>query len=108
MSATALTIPQLRVRRGFGRVAGAVHDTYAVAVRNLIAYKRVPQLLVFSSIQPVMFVLLWRYVFGGAGRGPGRVPDVGFLMPGVFGQTGGFGALAPALRLARGLERGLR
>ena len=66
MSSTALSIPQIEVRRGAGRIAGAVRDTYAVTVRNLIAYKRVPQLLVFSSIQPVIFVLMFRYVFGGA------------------------------------------
>src|SRR5438270_779198 len=93
MSATALTIPQLRVRRGFGRVAGAVHDTFAVAVRNLIAYKRVPQLLVFSSIQPVIFVLMFRYVFGGAIHIPG-VPYVDYLMPGIFVQTVVFGSSA--------------
>src|SRR5438105_9998482 len=106
MSATALTIPQLRVRRGFGRVAGAVHDTFAVAVRNLIAYKRVPQLLVFSSIQPVIFVLMFRYVFGGAIHIPG-VPYVDYLMPGIFVQTVVFGSLAAAIGLASDLKSGL-
>ena len=38
----------------------------AIAQRNLIAYRRIPQLLVFSTIQPVVFVLMFRYVFGGA------------------------------------------
>ena len=45
---------------------GVVRDTLAIARRNLIAYRRVPQLLVFSTIQPVIFVLMFRYVFGGA------------------------------------------
>src|SRR5207253_3416195 len=83
------------------------HDTYAVAVRNLIAYKRVPQLLVFSTIQPVMFVLLWRYVFGGAVRVPGPFPYVDFLMPGIFVQTVVFGSLATAIGLAADLKSGL-
>ena len=93
MSSTALSIPQIEVRRGAGRIAGAVRDTYAVTVRNLIAYKRVPQLLVFSSIQPVIFVLMFRYVFGGAIRVPG-VPYVDYLMPGIFVQTVVFGSMA--------------
>ena len=45
---------------------GVVRDTIAIAKRNLIAYRRVPQLLVFSTIQPVIFVVMFRYVFGGA------------------------------------------
>src|SRR5205809_5731055 len=104
---TAVTMPAIRPRHGLGRVAGIAHDTYAVAVRNLIAYKRVPQLLVFSSIQPVMFVLLWRYVFGGAVRVPGRVSYVDFLMPGIFVQTVVFGSLAAAIGLAADLKSGL-
>ena len=106
MSATALSLPQIRVRRGAGRVVGAVHDTFAVAVRNLIAYKRVPQLLVFSTIQPVIFVLMFRYVFGGAIRVPG-VPYVDYLMPGIFAQTVVFGSLAAAIGLATDLKSGL-
>ena len=107
MSTTTMTLPTVRPRQGLARVIGAAHDTYAVAVRNLIAYKRVPQLLVFSSIQPVMFVLLWRYVFGGAVRVPGRVPYVDFLMPGIFVQTVVFGSLAAAIGLAADLKSGL-
>ena len=104
---TTMTMPAIRPRQGLGRVAGVAHDTYAVAVRNLIAYKRVPQLLVFSTIQPVMFVLLWRYVFGGAVRVPGGVPYVDFLMPGIFVQTVVFGSLAAAIGLAADLKSGL-
>jgi ABC transporter DrrB family efflux protein len=106
MSSTALSIPQIEVRRGAGRIAGAVRDTYAVTVRNLIAYKRVPQLLVFSSIQPVIFVLMFRYVFGGAIHVPG-VPYVDYLMPGIFVQTVTFGSMAAAIGLATDLKSGL-
>src|SRR5436309_4606822 len=104
---TTMTMPAIRPRHGLGRVAGVAHDTYAVAVRNLIAYKRVRQLLVFSTVQPVMFVLLWRYVFGGAVRVPGRVSYVDFLMPGIFVQTVVFGSLAAAIGLATDLKSGL-
>ena len=56
-------------RPGASRSA-PVRDTLAIAQRNLIAYRRVPQLLVFSTIQPVIFVLMFTYVFGGAIRLP--------------------------------------
>jgi ABC-2 type transport system permease protein len=78
-----------------------------VAARNLIAYRRVPQLLVFSTIQPVIFVLMFRYVFGGAINVPGRIPYVDFLMPGIFVQTVVFGSLAAAIGLATDLKSGL-
>ena len=83
-------------------------DAFAVAGRNLIAYRRVPQLLVFSTIQPVMFVLLFRYVFGGAFQSsvPG-IPYVDYLMPGIFVQTTVFGAIATAVGLATDLKSGL-
>jgi ABC-2 type transport system permease protein/oleandomycin transport system permease protein len=78
----------------------------AVAGRNLIAYRRIPQLLVFSTIQPVIFVLMFRYVFGGAIRVPGgRYVD--FLMPGIFVQTTVFGAIATAIGLAADMKSGL-
>jgi ABC-2 type transport system permease protein/oleandomycin transport system permease protein len=95
------------MRRGAGRVVGAAHDSFAVAARNLIAYRRVPQLLVFSTIQPVIFVLMFRYVFGGAIRLPGNTPYVDYLMPGIFVQTVVFGSLAAAIGLASDLKSGL-
>jgi ABC transporter DrrB family efflux protein len=85
---------------------GLVRDTYAVTQRNLIGYRRVPQLLVFSTIQPVIFVLMFRYVFGGAIRIPG-VPYVDFLMPGIFLQSVVFGSLATAVGLATDMKSGL-
>ena len=85
----------------------AVRDALAVTWRNLIAYRRVPQLLVFSTIQPVIFVVMFRYVFGGAISLPIRLPYVDFLMPGVFVQTVVFGALATAIGLASDMKSGL-
>jgi ABC transporter DrrB family efflux protein len=86
---------------------GAVRDTLAIAKRNLIAYIRIPQLLVFSTIQPVIFVLMFRFVFGGAIRTPGPLPYVDFLMPGIFVQTVVFGSIATAIGLATDLKTGL-
>ncbi len=83
-----------------------VNDTIAVAGRGLLTYRRVPQLLVFSTIQPIVFVLMFRYVFGGAIRVPG-VPYVDYLMPGIFAQVVVFGAMATAVGLATDLQSGL-
>src|ERR687897_1537269 len=109
MTATTITpiglSPDLDIR-GLRRFTTAVSDTFAVMARNLIAYRRVPQLLVFSTIQPVVFVLLFRYVFGGAISTPG-VPYVDFLMPGIFAQTVAFGALNTSIGLAADMQEGL-
>jgi ABC transporter DrrB family efflux protein len=85
-----------------------VRDTVAVAKRNLIGYVRVPQLLVFSTIQPVIFVIMFRYVFGGAITGlPPGVDYVDYLMPGIFVQTVVFGSIATAIGLATDMKSGL-
>src|SRR5262249_29829295 len=83
-----------------------VSDTLAIAWRGVITYRRVPQLLVFSTIQPVVFVVLFRYVFGGAIHVPG-VDYVDYLMPGIFVQTTVFGAIATAIGLATDVQTGL-
>src|SRR2546423_14073941 len=107
MSATTAGVtPAVELARRRPPVVGAALDAIAVAGRNLIAYRRVPQLLVFSTIQPVIFVLMFRYVFGGAIRVPG-VRYVDYLMPGVFVQTVVFGSLAAAIGLATDLKSGL-
>jgi hypothetical protein len=108
MSQTSITVPLPVERHGLSRLGGAVSDTLAMAERNLITYRRVPQLLVFSTIQPVIFVLLFRYVFGGAVRLPGfPYPYVDYLMPGVFVQLTVFGAIAAAVGMASDLKSGL-
>src|SRR5437870_12181648 len=83
-----------------------LRDTLAITQRNLIGYRRVPQLLVFSTIQPVIFVLMFRYVFGGAIRVTG-VRYVDYLMPGIFVQTVAFGAMNTGIGLATDLGTGL-
>ena len=106
MSAT--TISGVTIRRETRNPMGPVRDALAVAGRNLIALWRVPQLLVFSTIQPTVFVLLFRYVFGGAVAAslPG-IPYVDFLMPGVFVQTVVFGSMNSAIGLATDMQTGL-
>jgi ABC transporter DrrB family efflux protein len=106
MSATATTVSVPVEPRGLRRITSAAGDSMAVVWRNLIALRRVPQLLVFSTIQPVIFVLMFRYVFGGAISIPG-VPYVDYLMPGIFVQTSVFGAMGAAVGLAADLKSGL-
>ena len=106
MSATSAAVAQLDTRDRRIPFA-AVRDTLAIVQRNLIGYRRVPQLLVFSTIQPVIFVLMFRYVFGGAVEVPGPIPYVDFLMPGIFVQTVVFGSIATAIGLASDLKSGL-
>jgi ABC-2 type transport system permease protein len=84
----------------------AVADTIDVAGRNLRTLLRTPQALVFATIQPVIFVLLFRYAFGGAIRVPGA-SYVDFLMPGIFAQSVAFGAIGTAVGLSADLKSGM-
>ncbi|MEY2436133.1 MAG: oleandomycin transport system permease protein [Acidimicrobiaceae bacterium] len=82
----------------------AVSDAITIAWRNLKAMTRTPEVIMFSTIQPIIFVLTFRYVFGGSIN----VPDyVDFLMPGVFVQTVAFGALNTGVGLSEDLHKGL-
>ena len=84
----------------------AVRDTLAMTWRNLTVMRRVPQVLVFSLVQPIIFVLMFRFVFGGAITVPG-VDYVDYLMPGIFVQTVAFGAINTAVCLAEDKGKGL-
>jgi ABC-2 type transport system permease protein len=81
-------------------------DGAVVAKRNLIKIKRVPDLLVFSTLSPIMFVLLFAYVFGSAIEVPG-VSYREFLMAGIFTQTVIFGATITGSGLAQDIQRGI-
>src|SRR6185503_15022483 len=81
-------------------------DIAVMTKRNLLRYQRLPQLIVFSSIQPVMFVVLFVYVFGGAIRTPG-VSYVNYLIPGILVQTVLFGAMLTGIGLAEDLSKGM-
>lgn len=83
-----------------------VSDALVMTKRNLLKYLRLPQLLVFSTIQPVMFVLLFTYVFGGAiSVGTGNYVD--FLIPGILIQTVVFGSTQTGVGLADDLSKGM-
>ena len=84
----------------------AIRDTLAMTWRNLTTIRRVPQLLVFAVIQPSIFVLMFRYVFGGSISIPGH-SYVDYLMPGIFVQTCAFGAISTAVGLAEDKGKGL-
>jgi ABC-2 type transport system ATP-binding protein len=90
-------------------VRSAITDTAVVTGRNLRHFTRQPDLLTFSTIQPILFVLLFVYVFGGAvGRSlPNGVAYVDFLLPGIFVQSVTFGASQTAVGLSEDLQRGV-
>jgi ABC-2 type transport system permease protein len=103
---TATTMPSPAVVQTRNR-AYAVSDALTIMWRNLVGMTRTPQVLVFSTIQPIIFVLLFRYVFGGAIRIPGVTHYVDYLMPGVFAQTVVFGSIQTGIALAEDLHKGL-
>ncbi|WP_370324446.1 ABC transporter permease [Euzebya sp.] len=84
----------------------AVRDSTVVARRNLIKIKRVPDLLVFTLLSPIMFVLLFVYVFGSAIPIEG-VDYAQFLMAGIFAQTVVFGATITGAGLAEDMQKGI-
>jgi ABC-2 type transport system permease protein/oleandomycin transport system permease protein len=84
----------------------AVSDTLVLAKRSVLRIRRQPDLLVGFTVQPVMFVLLFVYVFGGAIETPGY-DYVDFLMPGIIVQSVAFGGFVTALGLSEDLKKGL-
>jgi ABC transporter DrrB family efflux protein len=96
-------VPSLR------EAESSVTDTAVVTMRNLRHFWRQPDLLIFSTIQPVMFVLLFVYVFSGAiGKAlPPGVSYVDYLLPGIFVQSVTFRASQTAVGLSEDLRRGV-
>jgi ABC transporter DrrB family efflux protein len=88
------------------RIYWTVADALVLAKRQLRQITRIPDELIFATIQPIMFVLLFRYVFGGAIAVTGTT-YVNFLMAGIFVQTVIFGATTTGIGLANDLQRGL-
>src|ERR1700709_2468362 len=87
-------------------LAETVSDSVTIPRRNLIKVKRVPDLIVFATLSPIMFVLLFRYVFRSA------IPIEGigyaeFLLPGIFAQTVVFGSTITGASIADDLQKGL-
>lgn len=99
---------RVRHRVRFGE---AVNHTRVITKRNTLRVVRLPQLLLFSTIQPVMFLLLFNYVFGGAisigGPPSGSGQYINWLIPGILVQSAVFGATATALGLTEDLAAGV-
>ena len=85
----------------------AVSDTLLMAWRNLLRIPRQPDLLVSFTIQPIMFLLLFAYVFGGAIETPGYSDYKDFLLPGIIAQSMTFGGFVTAIGLTDDLRKGL-
>jgi ABC-2 type transport system permease protein len=89
------------------KFSNSVSDALIITKRQILQLTRVPELLIFSTIQPVMFVLLFRYVFGGSietGQPGGYVQ---LLMPGIFVQTVAFTLAGTAVGLSSDMQKGL-
>jgi ABC transporter DrrB family efflux protein len=106
-AATATTLPPLADPGLLVRARWGFADTMAITRRNLLVWFRVPAYLFFTLIQPVIFVLMFRYVFGGAIKV--NVPGgyVSYLMPGIIAQTAAFGCFGTAIALAQELQKGV-
>lgn len=88
-------------------VKRALVDGWVITKRNLIKIKRVPEILVFVIISPIMFVLLFAYVFGGAINAGDGVGYKEFLIGGIFAQTVVFGAVFTGAGLAEDMQKGI-
>src|SRR5579884_1699481 len=85
----------------------SVSDSLVMTKRNLLVWFRVPAYIVFTVVQPVIFVLLFRYVFGGAIQVGNQGGYVEYLMPGIIGQTAAFATFATAIALAQEAKLGV-
>lgn len=88
-------------------VTNMVSDSLVIARRNVIKITRVPEVLVFVLLSPIMFVLLFGYVFGNAINVPGQGNYREFLMAGIFAQTVVFGATFTGAGIAEDMEKGI-
>ena len=88
-------------------MATTLSDGLVVAKRNMIKIKRVPDILVFTTMSPIMFVLLFAYVFGGAISAGDPQAYREFLIAGIFAQTVVFGATFTGYTLAQDIEKGI-
>ena len=104
--------PSAAPARGRARVSvgHAVKDTVVIVRRNLLRILRLPQLLVFATVQPVMFLILFNYVFGGSvGRAiPAAAGGkyINWLVPGLLLQVAAFGATGTSFSLVEDLKNG--
>jgi ABC-2 type transport system permease protein len=102
--ASVATAPAPARSHGLGAF---VRDTWLITRRHLLITRRTPQLMVLSAIMPIMFVLLFRYVFGGSISVPGYSSYVDYLIPGILVQTVIFGASSTAVGMADDMSKGI-
>ncbi len=96
-----------RGARFIGRARGILSDTGVVMWRNLLRYIRLPNLLVFTTVQPVMFVLMFNFVFGGVIKLVVHGPYIDYLMPGIFIQAVIFNSTQTGIGMAEDLSGGM-
>ncbi|MBV7670653.1 ABC transporter permease [Streptomyces halstedii] len=109
MTATAPT-PELAPRVRRGAIAQSVMDSLVVARRNLIRMIRIPEMVIFGLIQPIMFVVLFTYVFGGSIKVGATISPQAyreFLMAGIFAQTVTFATAGAGAGIADDMHKGL-
>ncbi|WP_329197806.1 MULTISPECIES: ABC transporter permease [unclassified Streptomyces] len=110
MSATPSPAPRLAAPRPRGGIVQGVNDSLVIAKRNLIRMSRIPEMIVFGVIQPVMFVVLFSYVFGGSISLGGSTSPAAyreFLMAGIFAQTVTFATAGAGAGIADDMHKGL-
>jgi ABC transporter DrrB family efflux protein len=102
--------PPIAAPRPRGGLSQSVNDSLVVAKRNLIRMTRIPEMIIFGMIQPVMFVVLFSYVFGGSLVVGGSTSAAGyreFLMAGIFAQTVTFATAGAGAGIADDMHKGL-
>lgn len=112
MAATTAAPAKTAAPHPRGGLAQSVHDSIVVTKRNLIRMTRIPEMVIFGMIQPVMFVVLFSYVFGGAIPVPGEQgsdPTIyrEYLMAGIFAQTVTFATAGAGAGIADDMHKGL-
>jgi ABC-2 type transport system permease protein len=105
VDAPAVTPGGTRADEVPGGVLWALRDSWNEATRHLRAVPRNVDLLIFATLQPIMFVVLFRYVFGGSIEIPGMSYDQ-YLMPGIFAQTVLFGSAFTGIGIAEDMQKG--
>ncbi|ATL64884.1 ABC transporter permease [Nocardia terpenica] len=99
-------IPSVDDPSATGRLRMVAADSLTIAKRNIIKIRRVPDVLIFSTLSPIMFVLLFAYIFGSAIQVEGTSYRE-FLIAGIFAQTAVFGATFTGTSLAEDMQRGI-
>jgi ABC transporter DrrB family efflux protein len=107
MTAIATPAASLETPSRGAELRGLVSDWLTLTRRNLLVWTRVPAYIVFTVVQPVMFVLMFRYVFGGAIKTSNQGGYVNFLLPGIIGQTAAFASIGTAIALAIEVQKGI-